>query len=244
MRSVLSTVTALIAVAFAASAVRADVPAITVAPNGYNFRPANGTTFSIGYTFTLNHPITITALGIIDFGGTTVAAKGSMPVALYWSNPTSPNVGTTTDGFHQSGTPVPGASVDVLPTDPILSVDGSPYVSGDGFRYHILDTPITLYSDRQASTASPAGYEIQANNRGSGYATNWSGTATYTEVNAPIRSTWSSIVPSGADYQTNTLTGSEGFGQAFFGPNFLIQTPEPTAITLLALTSLTLLRRR
>ncbi len=244
MRSVLSTVTALIVIACAASAARADVPAITVSPNGYTFRPANGATFSLGYTFTLNHPITITALGIMDFGGTTVAARGSMPVALYWSNPTSPNAGTTTDGFHSSGTPVPGASVSVLPTDPILAVDGSAYVSGDGFRYHMLDTPITLYSDRQASTASPAGYEIMANNMGSGYATNWVGTATYTEVNAPIKSTYSMIVPSGADYETNTLTGSEGFGQAFFGPNFLVQTPEPTAITLVAVASVALLRRR
>ena len=129
-------------------------------------------------------------------------------------------------------------------SDPITAPDGSPYVSGDGFRYHVLTTPITLYSDRQASTASPVGYEIMANNMGTGYATNWVATTT-NGVTGPVKSTYStnSLITT-ADYETNILTGAEGFGQAFAGPNFLIQTPEPTALAMVAMTSVILIRRR
>ena len=243
MRSALSTLAAaVIAITFSTSALRAEVPGITL--TSFTFKPANGATFSLGYTFSLNNPITITALGVLDFGGDSIAARGSMPVALYYSSPTAPNLGTSTDGFHVSSTPVAGASVLVSANDPIFALDGGPYVSGDGFRYHMLDTPISLYSARQASTETPVGYEIMANNKGEGYATNWVGTATFTDVNAPLKSTYSMEVPSGADYETNTLSGAEGFGQAFLGPNFLIQTPEPTAITIVAIASLTLIRRR
>jgi len=244
MRSALSTLTAVIVMAYAVNFVRADVPGITL--SSYTFKPAGGATFSLGYTFSLNHPITITALGVLDFGGNSIASRGSMPVALYYSSPTAPNLGTTTDGFHVSSTPVAGASVLVTADDPILAPNGGPYVSGDGFRYHMLDTPITLYSDRQASTSGPVGYEIMANNLGEGYATNWVGTATYTDVNAPLKSTYSTDQPSGAVYETNTLAGTEGFGQAFFGPNFLVQTPtpEPGAMAVMALGSIALIRRR
>jgi len=79
-----------------------------------------------------------------------------------------------------------------------MAPDGSPYVSGDGFRYHMLDTPISLYSDPLTSTALKPGYEIQAANMGSGYATDWFAT-TADGVTAPIRSTYSINLPSTAD---------------------------------------------
>jgi len=217
---------------------RADDPGIEL--QNYTFRPAGNAKFSIGWTFQLSHPITITALGTMDFGGNSIATDGPMPVALYYSSATAPNVGTTSDGFHTSGTPVAGASVIVTATDPIMAPNGGPYVSGDGFRYHMLDTPITLYSDPQVPTLPKPGYEIQAANMGSGYATNWA-SVTNDGVIGPIAATYSMNTPSTPDYETNVFTS---FGQAFAGPNFLIQTPEPTAIALVAVGTVALIRRR
>ncbi len=233
MRSVLRALAVALVLALGAHSVRADVPALTM--TGYQFRPANGAHFSLGYTFTLSQPIVITALGTMDFNGTSIAAAGSMPVALYYSNATTPNIGTTTDGVHFSGDPVAGASVVVTKTDPIMAPDGSAYVSGDGFRYHVLPQPIALYA---------TGYELMANNNGTGYATNWTGLTTVTGMTAPIKSTYSMTQPTDAIYDINVLSGNEGFGQAFVGPNFLIAVPEPGALTLLAMASLGMIRRR
>src|SRR5580765_4505549 len=123
---------------------KADVPGLSM--TGYTYNAANHVAFSVGYTFTISQPIVITALGTMDFGGTSIASVGPTPVALYYSA-VLPNLGTTTDGVHTSGTPVAGASVSVTSSDPILSVTGGTYTPGsDGFRYHMLDTPISLYA--------------------------------------------------------------------------------------------------
>ena len=229
MRSVLCA----LAVALGVQSAQADVPALTMI--GYQFRPANGARFSLGYTFTLSQPIVITALGTMDFNGTSIATAGSMPVSLYYSNATAPNFGTTTDGVHFSGDPVVGVSAVVTKNDPIMAPDGSAYVSGDGFRYHVLPQPVALYA---------TGYELMANNNGTGYATNWAGLTTVTGMTAPIKSTYSMTQPTDAIYDVNTLSGNEGFGQAFVGPNFLIAVPEPGALSLLAMASLAMIRRR
>jgi hypothetical protein len=233
MRSSICALAIAIGIAYGVNKARADAPALTM--TSYTFRPANSARFSIGYTFTLDQPIVITALGALDFGGTTIAAKGPMPVALYYSSSTNPNVGQTFDGVNFSSAPVVGASVMVTASDPIMAPDGSPYVSGDGFRYHVLPNPIALYA---------TGYEIQSNNENAGYATNWVGLTTFDGITAPIKSTYSMDQPTTADYEINTLTGAENFGQAFVGPNFLIQTPEPTVMALVAMASVALIRRR
>jgi len=233
MRSSLCALAVAIGIVCGVNSARADLPALTM--TNYTFRPAGGARFSIGYTFTLDQPIVITALGALDFGGNTIAAKGPMPVALYYSSATNPNVGQTFDGVNFSSTPVTGASVLVTASDPIMAPDGGPYVSGDGFRYHVLPNPISLYA---------TGYEIQANNENAGYASNWVGLTTFDGITAPIKSTYSMDQPSTADYETNTLTGAENFGQAFVGPNFLIQTPEPGAMAVVAMAAVACIRRR
>jgi hypothetical protein len=208
---------------------RADVPAITM--SDYTFRAANGARFSVGYTFTLTQPVTITALGAIDFGGTSIANTAPMPVAIYYSGAT-PNLGVTAENGHFSGVPVTGASASVVSTDPILSINGTPYTGGTGFRYHVLDTPITLDAET---------YEIQANNNGTGYATNWIGQANIDGLTAPLAATWSMDQPLGADYEANV---QPSFAPGIAGPNFLVAVPEPVATGLLAVTSMMLIRRR
>jgi len=222
-----------LAVCFGVGVARADVPAITM--TGYTINDAEHTGhthFSIGYTFTLTEPLTITALGTMDFGGTSIATAGSMPVAIYYSAIT-PNKGQTEENLHFSGTAVPGASALVTSSDPILAPNGSAYTSGDGFRYHFLDTPITLDAET---------YEILASNMGTGYARTWTGVATFEGIIGPRNATFSSVVPSnGAGYQTDLAPST--FLPGLAGPNFLV-LPEPASLGVLVMAALCLVRRR
>ncbi|HEY8746937.1 MAG TPA: PEP-CTERM sorting domain-containing protein, partial [Tepidisphaeraceae bacterium] len=208
----------------------ADVPAIEFATS--NFHTGGGQHFSIGYTFTLTQQVTITALGVMDFGGTSITPAQPLPVALYYSNPT-PNVAVTAENGHFSGNPVIGASVQVLSTDPIFASNGGAYTSGDGFRYHTLATPITL--DAQS-------YEIQASNFGTGYRAEWSGITLATGVSGPIHLTSSTEANDTAAYQTNTQ--GDIFLPGAAGPNFLIAVPEPAALAMVATVGAMLIRRR
>src|SRR5689334_4154486 len=61
----------------------ADEPGISM--TGYSFNAANNVHFTLGYLFDVTQPITVTALGSIDFGGTSIAGTGSRPVTIYYS---------------------------------------------------------------------------------------------------------------------------------------------------------------
>ena len=122
----------------------------------------------------------------------------------------------------------------VTASDPILSVTGGTYTPGfDGFRYHMLDTPISLY----ATT-----YEIISAELGAGFTQKWSGISNFAGLTGPQTAVFSGSVKTSADYETNPAPAqvTPGLG----GPNFLIQTPEPTAIGVVAILGVGLIRRR
>jgi hypothetical protein len=120
----------------------------------------------------------------------------------------------------------------VVSTDPILSPNGAPYTSGDGFRYHFLDTPIVLDAET---------YEIQAAELGTGYAYSWLGNVNIPGLTGPLVPEFNENISNLANYGT-TPAGNLSPGLA--GPNFLVATPEPTALGACALAGLALLRRR
>jgi hypothetical protein len=208
----------------------ADVQAISMA--SYSFHSANNAHFSIGYTFTLTQPTTVTALGALDFLGTSIGSTQSFPVAIYYSAVT-PNAGTTAENGHLSGTAVPGASALVASTDPILALNGGAYTGGDGFRYHTLASPITL---------DAATYEIQSANMGTGYASNWTAQVNAPGVTAPQMGTFSSTPTDSASYQIDIAP--ESFRPSVAGPNFLIAVPEPETIGVLSIVGLGVFGRR
>jgi len=211
----------------------ADEPGISM--TGYSFNAANNVHFTLGYLFDVTQPITVTALGSIDFGGTSIAGTGSRPVTIYYStNP--PQAGGPADG-HTSGDAVPGASATVLATDPIFGLDGGAYTSGDGFRYHTLASPVTLDTGT---------YEIMTVNLGTGYAMSWTGIGNASGVSAPLVGTYSSTPTDTVSYGTSV----EHWGPAensiggLAGPNFLVGVPEPSGVGVVALVCAGLVRRR
>ena len=230
----LAAVTLMAVWAICGSVAKADAPGITV--TGYSFNIANSVHFTLGYTFQVTQPITVTALGSIDFGGTSIAGTGPRPVAIYYStNP--PVFGSPVDG-HLAGDPVPGASASVSPTDLILGIDGNAYTSGDGFRYHTLASPVTL---------DPGTYEIMTANLGTGYGYSWTGIGNAAGVSAPLLGTFSGTPTDSATYGTGTETWGafeSGMPGGLLGPNFLVGVPEPSGVGLVCLVCVALLRSR
>ena len=211
----------------AGAARAANIPAFTF--TGFaSDNTSNTTHYSLGYTFTTTQPLTITALGVLDIGGTSVAngtpsggTKGSgFPVKLYYSASPPATTGTV-DGGQTSGTLVTGGSALVTSTDPILSLSGGTYTSGDGFRYHTLTTPITL----AAGT-----YEIANSQLGTGFGSNATGIAEATGVSAPTHATFTNPDDTGS-YNPNTFDNNL---PGNIGPNFLDLHPGARAVGLLA----------
>jgi len=171
----------------------------------------------VGYTFDITQPITITALGTIDFGGTSIATTGPRPVEIFYATVNTPLAGVS-NGVHISGDPVPGASAVVTASDPIYALDGSPYTGGDGFRYHVLAQPITL-----TPVMNSYEFEIVTANLGTGFATNWVFSSSAPGVSGPVYGVFGN--PTDSAIWGGALPDT--YTPAAAGPNFLIGVPEP-----------------
>jgi hypothetical protein len=205
----------ILALGISACFVRADTPAY--ATTGFMIdQSANPGHFSLGYTFGLETQTMISAVGVLDIGGNTIQPTRPMQVSIYYSGPT-PDAGTILPGGRLSGFNL--LTANVSSSDPILSLSGGTYTSGDGFRYHFLDTPLTL----------PGGtYMIQESDFGTGFKGAAQNLTLAQFIEGPYHATYN-LSDDNSGYG-NTLADGELPG--FFGPNFLI-APEPGAAALL-----------
>lgn len=227
---------------------RADVPAFTM--TGFTDTQSNNNPshYSVGYTFELQQPETVTALGALDVGGNSIGSN-QIPVNIYWSSPTPEPVGSTYPApvGHVSTGRVVGfsyGSTTISSSDPIFSLTGDAYTSGDGFRYHTLDTPIQL----------DAGfYMITESDFGTGFEGGASNFTAAPSIIGPTMSDSSNGTNYIATFDPNTPDDTAGyntspapaaFGPGIFGPNFLVATPEPGLMGLLLACGGFVLRRR
>jgi hypothetical protein len=206
---------------------RADVPAWTL--TGFNTdQSGNKGHFSLGFTFGVEVPMTITSVGALDIGGNTIPSNQPMLVKIYESGP-SPDAGIQEPNGEFSGTLL--LTSNVSSTDPILSLSGGTYTSGDGFRYHHLAAPLNLTGGT---------YMIQESNFGTGFKAVGQNLALAPFMEGPYHPTYT-IADDTATYGTSVADFDQ---PGLFGPNFLLAVPEPAAIGVLALFGLLCIRRR
>jgi hypothetical protein len=202
--------------------------------SGYTFGALGGVHSSVGFTFDITQSVTITALGTIDFGGTSIAATGSRPVAIYYANAGTPLSGAS-DGVHISGDPVPGASAVVTASDPIYALDGGPYMGGDGFRYHTLASPVTI-----SVVGNSHRFEIVSANMGNGFASNWVNASPGAGISEPVYG----VYATGTDSAVWGSPAPGSFSPGLAGPNFLTGVPEPGIVGVVGVFVLGMVVRR
>ena len=147
------------------------------------------------------------------YGSPARGAITGFPVNLYYTAVPPDNV-SIVDGGQTSGTLVPGFSATVTPADPILSLSGGTYTSGDGFRYSIFSSPLTL----------PAGtYELVESQFATSFGQFPTSLAAAPGVSGMVNVDY--ILPNNvAGYATNVSVLTSAFG-----PNLLVVVPEPTS---------------
>lgn len=220
VRSLLAGLVALLSVAVLPAA-----PAHAAYVQAYNMTGFTATTpnlgyhYSLGYTFTVTQPTLIAGLGVLDGGGNTVKTTAGMPVNLYYST-ASPSVGTDLGNGHASGDLVAGVTVTGNDST-LFGLDGGTYTSGDGFRYHLFDTPLLLL---------PGTYEVVSSPLTKYWRTNPANLTETSGLSGPLHTAYlktSNTTVDGAQYGTSVYDSNV----MNLGPNLLISSvPTPAAL--------------